>query len=70
VEAEIGRAASEGVRGQWKPDGIGEIRAGLYNDDDFRCAGNVEAKLICAHTEARAAGLHAADFCLANSQAK
>ena len=44
--AEIARTAGKSVGAQWKPCGIGQVRAGLNHHDDIGGAGDVEPELI------------------------
>ena len=56
--AEIGRAASQGVRSHGSPGGIGQVRGGFHHDDEIVGAGDGEPKPIRPHAEAGIAGLH------------
>ena len=44
--AEIGRAIGECVGAHRKPTGIGQVRAGLHDDDQVAGAGDVESECI------------------------
>ena len=56
--AEIGRAADEGVRAHWRPDGIGQTCRGFHYDGHAAGPGDAEPELIRPHAKAGIPGLH------------
>jgi len=56
--AEIGQASRERVRCHRLPDGIRQVCAGFHYDGLSAGPRDIEAKLICLHTEAISVRLH------------
>ena len=55
--AEIGGAAGKFVGLQWRPNGMGQTRAGFHHDHQVAGTGDVEPKPVRTHPKAGAAGL-------------